>query len=414
MPIEVQIEGRDGILEFPDGTDPAVIQATVSRLIGRDTRAPQAEAAKERTWTDTAVDALPYVGGLLGGLVGAPLGPLAIGTAAIGGAGGEGWKRAINSLRGETPPAEETPSAVLGAVAKSGRDQGVAQGVGMGVGAVASRAARPLMRSAHGAMASVRRKFPTVNLEDVALREGVAVSSRGASKAARLSRAANRNIARTVREAGRSGAAPVTAAEIRRPLWAELKRAKATKIPGDIAQVQNAIRDVNKTYSGGIGVDDALVLKQRLQELAKPALQGAADPRSASLSAKLSAAQARGVRDALVQRGGGARVAGGRVEGGAIGDALTRSQELMALDKAMQASRAPSKLRLIAEGALGGAGYVAGGSDNPAEGLAPAALLHLILSPSARSRAALYGPALSREVTRLAMQLAAQNEAPTK
>src|SRR6185503_5987976 len=34
------------------------------------TTAPAAQAAPQRTWTDTAVDALPAVGGALGGIVG--------------------------------------------------------------------------------------------------------------------------------------------------------------------------------------------------------------------------------------------------------------------------------------------------------------------------------------------------------
>ncbi len=107
---------------------------------------------KERSWgeaiADTAVDALPIVGGIVGGIAGAPLGPLAIGTAAIGGAGGEGWKRAINSLRGKTNPADETPERVINAVKKAGVEQGAGTALGMGGAAIVKAAAPTLRRGA--------------------------------------------------------------------------------------------------------------------------------------------------------------------------------------------------------------------------------------------------------------------------
>ena len=102
MPITVQTP--KGTVEFPDG----MADADIERILAADNPAPVSShepgQKSERTWTDTAVDALPVIGGALGGIAGAGLGPLAIGTAAIGGAGGEGFRRAINDLRGKGNP----------------------------------------------------------------------------------------------------------------------------------------------------------------------------------------------------------------------------------------------------------------------------------------------------------------------
>src|SRR3990167_1286275 len=83
-----------------DGIDDAALEKQVIAKYPQYATPPP--EAQERSWTDTAVDALPMVGGALGGLAGAIGGPVgAIGGAALGGAGGEGFKQSINALRGK-------------------------------------------------------------------------------------------------------------------------------------------------------------------------------------------------------------------------------------------------------------------------------------------------------------------------
>src|SRR5262249_55779481 len=67
-------------------------------------------AAPSRSWTDTAVDWLPAVGGAAGGLIGGIGGtafgmgvggvPGALGGAALGGGAGEAAKQLVNRIRG--------------------------------------------------------------------------------------------------------------------------------------------------------------------------------------------------------------------------------------------------------------------------------------------------------------------------
>jgi hypothetical protein len=106
MTIQAQLaDGR--LLEFPDGTDPQVIQNTVKRLIagasseipGQRAAAPAAPAQPELTTGQKIYQAVrPYVaptvealgavgGGLVGGGAGTVLGPVGTATGAVGGAG---------------------------------------------------------------------------------------------------------------------------------------------------------------------------------------------------------------------------------------------------------------------------------------------------------------------------------------
>jgi hypothetical protein len=99
--------------------------------------APQ--ASKPRTWTDTAVDALPAIGGTVGGIVGGIGGtvagfgvggvPGAVGGAAVGGAGGEAVRRTVNQLRG-TMPVDATAGQTLGAIGQEAAIQGGAEALG--------------------------------------------------------------------------------------------------------------------------------------------------------------------------------------------------------------------------------------------------------------------------------------------
>lgn len=130
------VKGPDGIVRsFPDDATDAEISAAL------ETPPATARSKPARSWTDLAVDALPSVGGALGGIVGGIGGtvlgmgvggvPGAVGGAALGGAGGEGFKQAINFLRGQPSPTTEGAAALE--MAKQGGLQGALEAGGAAV-----------------------------------------------------------------------------------------------------------------------------------------------------------------------------------------------------------------------------------------------------------------------------------------
>lgn len=104
MPVVHLQDGRT--VHFPDAMPPDRISEEVAKL------APHTPTAPERTWTDTAVDALPMAGGFAGSLVGAgKWNPLGMAGAAVGGAGGEFVRQIVQAARGKT---EDVPNTVAG------------------------------------------------------------------------------------------------------------------------------------------------------------------------------------------------------------------------------------------------------------------------------------------------------------
>lgn len=116
--------------------------------------APPAAPAR-RTWTDTAVDALPSIGGAIGGIAGGLGGtafgmgvggaPGAIGGAALGGAAGESARQLIERGRGRLTTASPTQAA--SDIASAGAIQGGAEATGGAVGAGLRLVGRGLYRA---------------------------------------------------------------------------------------------------------------------------------------------------------------------------------------------------------------------------------------------------------------------------
>lgn len=312
-----------------------------------------------RDWGDTATDLLPLAGGIAGGILGAPAGPGAIGTAALGGAAGQGLKRVIEGLRGRRDPSKDTTLSVAKDLGIAGLEQGVGQATGMGAAKVLSKLGRTAATGSLGAQASVRKKFPTVDLEGVALREGMP----NAAKAARLSKAANTAVSDAVQQADLAGAAPITADEINRglrPLYTRMRQAGLTENARDVLE---AGRLSQRRYPKGLRLPGAQILKQEEAIAGRAAQAGAADPRAASMAARIAQKKGKSIASAL------------RSRSSKIGEALDRSQELMALDKAMQAAGGRTPLLrnlLIAAPAAGGlsGGYYGGDTKSALSGAA--------------------------------------------
>jgi len=241
MPIEVEVDGH-GTMEFPDGTDPSVIQATVKRVVGGPAMASSHEPEKaKRTWTDTAVDAIPAVAGSVGGLLGMAGGPVgAAAGAVIGGAGGEGWRRTIQGLRGRRPEAAgESVGDTLKGVAKEGGIQGASEVAGglvsKGLVKGGARLYRGLLKPSQG----LRDGFGVDQMVRTLIDEGATISEPGLKKITeRLS--GSRETAMGMVKSASPGSPPVNPAEVIqefRPVVETLRKRVATGQPSELRKV---------------------------------------------------------------------------------------------------------------------------------------------------------------------------------
>jgi hypothetical protein len=134
--------------------DPTLKAKMTPAEIGRLSALRSGSQKPARTWTDTAVDALPAIGGTLGGIVGgiggtafgAGIGgvPGAMGGAALGGGAGEAARQLVNRARGAEAPA--TPAAAAGDIALQGGINGALEGVGQAVGPMLTKGAQAVYR----------------------------------------------------------------------------------------------------------------------------------------------------------------------------------------------------------------------------------------------------------------------------
>jgi hypothetical protein len=231
-----------------------------------------------------------------------------------------------------------------------------------------------LMRNSLGAQQGLRNKFPTVDLEKVALREGAIPGNKASiSKIHDVSKAAGAAIEPAAAAADAAGAAKVQPRQIVSGYRKLYDRAGQARMPEDQADIVKAAKDIQQRYRGGINRVDTDVAKQEWAAQAKGTLQGS-DPRSASLNKKLAKANMQGL------------AAGAHSDPG-VSQALTRSQEMMALDKAMTASGNRTSLLRDVMGAAAGTA-VGVGTGNPLAGLGTMAINHLVTGSPALGRAA--------------------------
>lgn len=202
MSIRVQVPGY-GIVEFPDGTSEEQMRAALLKLPQTPQPTPDGTltatigervTAKPRSWVDTAVDALPAIGGAVGGIVGGIGGtvagfgvggvPGAIGGAAVGGSGGEAFRQLINRARGEAAPGTSIEAAQQIGV------QGAVQGGTEAVGGTIGRGAQALGGTVYRGY--LKPSLSQVDLpkarEIVAtgIREFLPITKGGEAKAARI------------------------------------------------------------------------------------------------------------------------------------------------------------------------------------------------------------------------------------
>lgn len=193
------VKGPDGnVQSFPDDATDAEISAALEAIPAANAK----DVPKARTWTDTAVDALPAVGAIIGGLagsVGSPVGSVV--GAGAGGAAGAGVRARVNELRGVSEP---DPLGTLSDMAKEGAIGAAVQVAPAAIGAAMRGSAPIVMRSAMGNSAATLAKKPDV--AQIALDKGALVTRGGIHKldemlATRRGSAADRKAIKATREA---------------------------------------------------------------------------------------------------------------------------------------------------------------------------------------------------------------------
>jgi len=140
---------------------------------------------------DQGIDALPMAGGLAGGIVGGVGGtvggfgvggpPAALAGAMLGGAGGEGFKQAINQYLGRTPVFASNTDA-LKDVGLEGAKQGAYELGGQGLGWAAPKVGAAIYESALGKLPEkILSQFP--NVADVLVKNRFPISEGGRAAA---------------------------------------------------------------------------------------------------------------------------------------------------------------------------------------------------------------------------------------
>lgn len=258
---------------YDDMDDAALERAVVAKHPEYQDLVQPAQAAPERTWTDTAVDALPSIGGALGGLVGAAAGPVgAIGGAALGGAGGEGFRQSIQTLRGKEAP--RTTGGALRTMTQEGAMQGGAEGLGLGAGRLLSKVAEPIYNFGLGAAKRLRLEHP--NLARTGLDELIAVSSRGTDKAVKLRGASASQADALISQAEQAGAGPVSTNQVVsgfKDVASDAGKRAQLGMADETADVAARARSIHTNNPGGIPLTQAQALKRTAQQSADTAFR---------------------------------------------------------------------------------------------------------------------------------------------
>ena len=200
-----------------DGIDDATLEKQVLAKYPQYAKLAEPEPAKTegRSWADTAVDALPALGGAAGGIIGGIGGtafgmgvggvPGAVGGATLGGGAGEAAKQLINRARGKEAPGSATEAAT--GIGKEAAIQGAAEGVGIGTGRILTKGARRLYQSALKPGLDVT-KGSAARLAEVittGLEEGINPTARGSGKIGRIVTGIQNKVKPLIQAAGQRG-----------------------------------------------------------------------------------------------------------------------------------------------------------------------------------------------------------------
>lgn len=274
------------------------------------------KSAPEKSWAETAVDALPTVGGMAGGIIGGIGGtafgvgvggvPGAVGGATLGGAAGEAARQLANRAMGREAPA--TMSAAASGIGKEGAIQGATEAAGGALAGGARVVGRGLVENAVRPTMSLVREFPDV--VDTVIRERLPVGrflpgiAKGSEQALEKLGAASRGFRELLARAEQAGT-EFQASQIATPIL-ELVDDVAKQPLGDAQERQLAsMLDEFLRRHGDAPLTPRAVkeLKARAQAVAKPVYKaverGFPVTPEQSLGARFNASIASGAKGAL-------------------------------------------------------------------------------------------------------------------
>lgn len=170
---------------------------------------PTFEDQTRISWDD-AVETLPTVMGgamsLAGGGRSTPVGML---LAGIGGAGGEGYRQAINALQGDWDQVPPDLRSQAQAIVQEFATQGGTEGIGRAFGPLLKFFGRAMYGTALKAPKAVHQEYPTVVKDAVAAGIPITRSKAGTAKAERVLDEAGDKVSEALAIAQARGAAPV-------------------------------------------------------------------------------------------------------------------------------------------------------------------------------------------------------------
>ena len=337
---------------------------------------------EERTWTDTAVDALPLVGGSLGGILGVAGGPLGMaGGAALGGAGGEAWKQNINRLRGKSAPGSAGEAAKDIAIA--GGTQAATEAVGGAVGRGLVKGGERVYRGLLKPSVAVRRGFGGDDVVRTLMDEGVTISEKGLDKASGALGASRAAALKMVDDAAPTSTLVQPNEIIRefRPVIETLRKRAAIGQTDELGKVGERGRRLVRSLNAGAGVDakGAQALKETAQDAASGAYRAVERGGAKQLGADdlLDEATARGFRKAVEQRVPG------------VATQNQRTQRLLGANRALEDALERGRNNLAVGGARDLIAAGVGGSVAGPAGVSAGLLTRLLASPRAGSAAAI-------------------------
>lgn len=317
---------------------------------------PPREAARRVT------EALPNIGGMAGSLVGGSKNnPAGMALAAIGGAGGEGFRQALQALQGNWDKVPPNLQAQFTAIVESGVKQGGLEGAGRYIlGPLMQLTGSRLYRSVLKPSLAIRSEFGGPEVAKTLVQAGVPITRSGAGteKAIAALKTSGQDTAATLAAAEAAGAKPVTM----RPVAQSLNATRATVAnralrAEPLARVEEMRGQLLTENPGKIPLTRAQAMKQAEQDLAIKAYQQEARGQAVNaLETSVHEDIARGLKEAIERRVPGIR------------NKNLRTQALIGAVKAISGAEARIANRdFIGMGDLlalttGTAGYAAGGT----------------------------------------------------
>lgn len=306
MPQQIIPLTDDEILAVSD--DPEMVAKFTS-----DERRRMKRLQGTKTTTDAAVSSLPTMGATALSLAaGGRSNPAGMLLAALGGAGGEGYRQTLEAIRGNWDQVPPTLQAQLSQIASEGVKQGGLEGMGRFiVGPLSRLFGHAAYRTALKVPKAVREEFGAQKVTDTLVKEGVPITrmEAGTRKVEGLLNEAGQDTAQAIAAAEQAGAKPVTM----RPVVKSLERTKEdvskrvmrSEPMGRVQDLRNAALNENP---GKIPLTRAQEMKQAEQSLALDAYKKEARGIPVNnLETSVHEDLARGLREAIERRVPGVR-----------------------------------------------------------------------------------------------------------